>query len=143
MIYMFFFIRNFKSHVAYPLPFPQSTGGMATVHDCAVPWKRGMVTSFYISEGGKKRKSLCPFFYYLIGPTIRLKRAKCYSSHECLYFKNHLSSNSNQNTKHYVTSANSSPNRSTTQRSNGFPNSIILFKGKPSLRLTNPPMARE
>jgi len=25
-----------------------------------------MVTSFYISEGVKKRKILCPFFYYLI-----------------------------------------------------------------------------
>ena len=37
---MFSFIRGFKSHVAYPLPFPLSTGGMAIVHDCAVLKKR-------------------------------------------------------------------------------------------------------
>ena len=41
MICMFFFIRGFKSHVAYPLPFPQSNVGMATVHDCAVLGEEG------------------------------------------------------------------------------------------------------
>ena len=41
--------------------------------------------------------------------TLKLIKSNCYSSDLCLYFKNPLSSNSNQDTKPYVTFATLNP----------------------------------
>ena len=74
-IYVFLYTR-FQEPFRVPFTVPSVNWRYGNRTQLCSAQKRGMVTSFYICEGVKKRKSLCPFFYYLIAYTVKQIKSK-------------------------------------------------------------------